>query len=267
MKFIFLLLSILLFYSANLLGGDEFYSTSDIFKEISKAEKNYDFKKALELLISITEKNPDFIIAKFQIANYYFYGRKNIKQEQAKARLQFAEVINLLHKTDMTDAKLEYIMGICVGNVSGDMPQAMEWLLKAAKQGYAPAQAEVAFRYMKGIGTKSDFAKAYNLAKEASEAGDMFGKAILGAYFLNVSKNEKQGIKLIKESADSGNAGGQYMLFRCLYYKTPGIEKDEKLGLRLLKLSADQGFSDAVSKLRIFEHHNKLSEISDIQKK
>gem|GEM_PF-1115741 len=63
----------------------------------------------------------------------------------------------------------------------------------------------------------------------------MFGRAILGAYLLNVSKDKDQGIKLIQESAESGNAGGQYMLFRCLYYKIPGIQKDEKSALKLLE--------------------------------
>jgi len=55
----------------------------------------------LELLSSITDTEKDqldYIIAKFQIASYYFYGRKDIKQEQARARQRFAEVVNLLNR-------------------------------------------------------------------------------------------------------------------------------------------------------------------------
>jgi len=260
MRFIFHLILILLFHSANLLWSDELYTNSDIFNKISTLEKNHDFARALELLSSITDAEKDiqsYIIVKFQIANYYFYGRKDIEPNRAQARQQFAEVVKLLHKTDMESAKSKYIMGISIGNAFGDMPLAMEWLLKAAEQGYALAQAEVAFRYMKGIGTMSDFEKAYMFAENASRAGDMLGKAIQGAYLLNISKSMSQGLKLIQESANSGNAGGQYMLFRCLYYNTPGIEKDEERGLDLLQLSAEQGFPDAVSKLRILEQRNK----------
>ncbi len=103
---------------------------------------------------------------------------------------------------------------------------------------------------MKGKYVKRDIAKAYEYAKKASDQGDMFGRALLGAYYMNVKKDVKLGIKLIQESAKKGNAGGQYMLYRCLYYRK-GIKKDRKKARELLQKAADQGQSDAATKWRL----------------
>ncbi|MBO4630911.1 MAG: sel1 repeat family protein, partial [Lentisphaeria bacterium] len=119
-----------------------------------------------------------------------------------------------------------------------------------------------AFRYMKGLGVDADFNKAYAYALKASEHGDMLGRAILGAYYLTIKKDIKRGVKLIRESAESGNPGGQYMLFRCLYYSKE-IEKNKDLAMKILKMSADQGFPDSVSK---WNNLNKRNEERMIKK-
>ena len=87
-----------------------------------------------------------------------------------------------------------------------------------------------------------------------------------GAYFLTIKNDTKNGVRLILESAEAGDPGGQYMLFRCLYY-TKGIVKDKELAMKVLKLSADQGFIDSVSKWNNLNKRNKNPTIKNTNAK
>ena len=186
----------------------------------------------------------------FVIAEIYYYGRKGISINKKKAREYYQCAYDLalveLQRFPNNYATM-YIAGICVERLLLPGVNYLRYLQDAATGGYPPAEADMAFRYMKGIGVNTNFRQAYAYALKASEHGDMLGRAILGAYYLTIKKDVKRGIKFILESAEAGNPGGQYMLFRCLYYSN-GVEKNIDLAMKILKMSADQGFPDSVSK-------------------
>ena len=186
----------------------------------------------------------------FSIAEMYFHGRRGIPVDKNKARenYQFAfdkAMVEL--RLDKNNHKAYYIAGMCAEKILSNAVNSIEYLTISANGNYPQAEAELAFRYMKGYGVNADFDKAYQYAEKASEHDNMLGRAILGAYYLMVRKDTEKGVALLKESAEAGNAGGQYMLFYYLYY-TKGLEDNKKLALQLLQLSADQGLPDAVSK-------------------
>lgn len=183
-------------------------------------------KEKLEKVI-LNKDAQNYYEACFLLANYYYEGRKGIPKDKTKAKEYYSKALKAsLPKANDGNAKYQYIVAICTRREKYNSKQAYEWLEKSATQGYAPAQAKLAFWYMKGIGVdKPDIEKAAQWAKKASSQGNMLGKALLGAYYMNVKKDVPRGIKLIQESANAGNAGGQYMLYRCMYYGK-GVKKD-----------------------------------------
>ena len=194
----------------------------------------------------------------FAIAEIYYYGRKGISIDKNKARKYYQAAYDLATvemQSDPNNYAAMYIVGICAERLLLPGVNYLRYLQDAATGGYPPAEADMAFRYMKGLGVDADFDKAYVYALKASEHGDMLGRAILGAYCLTIKRDIKQGVKLIQESAETGNPGGQYMLFRCLYY-SKGMERNIDLAMKILKLSADQGFPDSVSKWNNLNRRN-----------
>lgn len=223
-----------------------------INKKLNRLERKYEFSKALKMMEAHIEEFPDDYVILFRIANYFFYGRKGVEANRQKARRLYLTLLQSLIRMQDKSPELLYIIGIAVSNSSGNTVSAFNWLLESAEKKYPPAEAEIAFRYMKGIGVKSNFEQAAQWAKKAMEHGNSLGQAIYGAYLLNVEKKRVEGYHLIQKSADSGNAGGLYMLFYCLYYGK-GCKVNKDTALKCLELSSYQGFSDAIAKLKILK--------------
>ncbi|MBN2643060.1 MAG: sel1 repeat family protein [Victivallales bacterium] len=237
-----------LFFSQCIFAENELFH-----KELSNIEQKYSFSDAFRIMELHIEKFPDDYAIKFKIANYLFYGRKGVEVNKPRAREIYISLLQTLgHIQDKTPEYL-YIIGISESNATGNTALAFSFLLKSAESGYPIAEAEIAFRYMKGIGVKIDTALASQWAKKATLHNNSFGQAIYGAYLLNIKKRYVDGYNLIKKSANTGNAGGLYMLFYCFYYGK-GVEKDEDKALKYLELSSYQGFPDAVSKLQILRN-------------
>lgn len=225
-------------------------SNFSIAIELAKDGKYSQASIYLQKVIKNSE-DKNYLLACFTLANYYFESRKGIAKNSQEAAKYYNWALNKsFPEAEAGNAEAQYIASICIRNAKYQRKAAFEWLEKAAKQNYAPAQAELAFCYMKGTGVKQDFKQAIEWARKAANQGNMLGKAIVGAYYLNVKKDFSKGIELIKESAESGNPGGQYNLFRCLYYGK-GIKKDRKKAIELLQKAADQGLDDAITKLKI----------------
>lgn len=230
------------------------FAENIIFDEkLNNFYQKYEFSEALEIMeLHITEFPHDYAI-KFRIANYLFYGRKGIEIDKIGARELYIALLQVLVNMQEKTPEYLYIIGIAVSNSSGDTVSAFKWLMESAEEKYPPAEAEVAFRYMKGIGVEINIAQAAQWARKATMHDDSFGQAIYGAYLLNVEKQKGEGYSLIQKSADAGNPGGLYMLFQCLYYGN-GCEENKDKALKYLELASCQGFLDATSKLQILRN-------------
>ncbi len=248
-----ILTALLWFNVQSLVLGDN-PGDSSLYKKAQELDGRKKYNEAAAILekIAADPTNANYSAACFMLANYYFESRKGITKNKGKAKKYYNSALKAFHaKADSGDAEAEYMIGIITKRVKFKSKLACEWMEKSAQKGYAPAQAKLAFWNMKGlVGGKIDKEKVGELARKASEQGNMLGRALLGAYYLNVKKDYKQGYELIKESADAGNRGGQYMLYHCLY-KGKGTEKDRKKAMEFLQKAADQGLDDAVTKLNI----------------
>lgn len=243
---------LLIFLSLQSLAIDA--NTFDFPKTIQDkiARKSYlDIRYGLLEFIQHTN-GKHYTSACFTLANYYYESRKGIPKNKKKAKRYYDQALKAsFAKANEGNAEYQYIVAICTRRAKHNFKQAYEWLVKSAMQGYAPAQAKLAFWYMKGLGVdKPDIEKAAQWAQKASQQENMLGRALLGAYYMNVKKDILRGVKMIQESANAGNAGGQYMLYRCMYYGK-GVKKDRAKALQLLQQAANQGLDDAVTKLRI----------------
>ena len=67
---------------------------------------------------------------------------------------------------------------------------------------------------------------------------------------LGVSKNSAEAVKLLKNAAQNGNAGGQYAL-GILFVRGEGVEKNAQEAVRRFRLAADQGVIEAAAVLGV----------------
>jgi TPR repeat protein len=108
---------------------------------------------------------------------------------------------------------------------------AFKWMLMAAEQGHAAAQADVAHHYRMGTGVKSDLKEAVKWYTRAAEQGDPAGSFGLGRMYYRghgVEQNYNRARELYEEAAKSGHASAQaalgYMLDNGLGTQSDDVE-------------------------------------------
>ena len=111
------------------------------------------------------------------------------------------------------DAKSQLILGDAYmlgnGGLGKSTSDAMTWYLKAANQGYTPAQRRLGYWYSKGEGVERDDAIALDWYLRAAESGDAQAQWTVGSmygvkgdkreayfwYLLAISKGNKEAIR------------------------------------------------------------------------
>ena len=91
--------------------------------------------------------------------------------------------------------------------------QAYLWWKKSAEQEFAPAQANLGYCYMEGVGTNSDMQLAFKFSELAAIAGDATGQ-------YNLAEIYKDGSEAVPQNLDNA--------------------------LHWFSLSAEQGIDDAI---------------------
>lgn len=114
---------------------------------------------------------------------------------------------------------------------------------KAAEKNYGDAFARIAYYYRDGIGVNKDENKYHECIDKSIELNSASGKAMRGGVLLDEGKYD-EAHKLIKESADAGDYFGKCLLGRCYVFGT-GIEEDINKGMDLLQESASHKDRDA----------------------
>ena len=128
--------------------------------------------------------------------------------------------------------------------------KAAEALYKAAKQGDARAQFELAGLYRDGLGVQKDSVAADNWFKlaaknyrAAAEQGDPEAQCTLGGLYLDgvgVEKNEAEAVKWFRKAAEQGYMKGKALLGMA-YFEGKGVEKDDAKAVEWLREAAEQG--------------------------
>ena len=128
--------------------------------------------------------------------------------------------------------------------------KAAEALYKAAKQGDARAQFELAGLCRDGLGVPKDSAEAdkwFALAAKnyrvAAEQGDPDAQCTLGGLCqkgIGVEQNEAEAVRWFRCAAEQGFMKGKTLLGMALF-EGNGVKKDEAEGIRWFREAAEQG--------------------------
>ncbi len=125
--------------------------------------------------------------------------------------------------------------------------KAAGWYLKAAEQGYADAQCNLGFMYELGDGVEQSYEKAVEWYLKAAKQGDARAQDNLGIMCYigrGVEQSYKKAVEWFQKAAKQGLASAQYDL-GCMYDKGTGVEQsDEKVAEWVLK-AAEQGLARA----------------------
>ena len=147
-------------------------------------------------------------------------------------------------------AKSQCNLGVFYKNgygVSKSYEEAVKWYRLAAEQGDARAQCYLAICYEKGQGVEQSYEEAlkwYKLSAAQNYPDAICNIGICYKYGHGVPKSPKEAVKWYKKAADLCDPRGQYNLGVCYYYGN-GVEQSYEEAVRLYKLSAEQGYLDA----------------------
>ncbi len=128
---------------------------------------------------------------------------------------------------------------------------ALRWLKAASDQHYARADYNLGILYMQGTGVRRDYTEALHYFQRAAEAGDSSAQTNLGYLYdqgLGVAPNSSTAISWYKKAAESGNILGEYNLADT-YLRGEGVAQNYAEALRWFQKSAEQGHTGARIKL------------------
>ncbi len=96
-----------------------------------------------------------------------------------------------------------------------DYAEAMRWYRKAAEQGRASAQYNIASLYERGLGVTQDFAEAVGWYRKAAEQGYPSAQNNLGILYdhgRGVTQDFAEAVRWYRSAAEQGEAFAQYNL-------------------------------------------------------
>lgn len=111
------------------------------------------------------------------------------------------------------DAQAQFVLGtkllLGAGGLAKKPDEAFKWLTKAAEQGHAGAQANLAHMYAKGIGVARSDKEALRLLRSAAEKGNPEAQTNLGLWyekgFGGVPKDQAMAVSLYRKASAQGN--------------------------------------------------------------
>jgi TPR repeat protein len=126
--------------------------------------------------------------------------------------------------------------------------EATQWLMKAANQGYLPAELELGFSYALGDGVEKDDGEAIRWWREAAEHGDSEAAVNLGdSYYYghHVGENPVEGVKWWRKAAEEGNFLGLTGLGHA-YQDGKGVPQDFTAAYAWFSLAAARDLSPSL---------------------
>ena len=147
--------------------------------------------------------------------------------------------------------------------------EAVKWYRKAAEQGDADAQRNLARCYLDGQRVAQDKGEAVNWYRKAAEQGDVDAQYNLGVCYClgkGVSKDEVEGVKWYRKAAEQNYTPAQYKLGLC-YFKSKGMAKDYVEAYKWMLLAAGRGDENAKRGVSKLEARMTLEQVAEGQKR
>lgn len=191
--------------------------------------------------------------AQLALGKAYYLG-EIVQKDFPKARLWLKTPV----ERNLPEAHY-YFARLCHDNPK----EALQWYMKAADTGFAPAQCSVGECYEYGIGTEVDYAQSLAWYKKSADQGYNYGQYRLGKMHFDgcgTTKDLNLAIKLFTKAADTGCAEAQNKLAIC-YETGNGVTRDFGIAIQLYKKSADQGYYKAQYNMAVMHEDGTVGEV------
>jgi len=124
-----------------------------------------------------------------------------------------------------------------------DPAESVRWYLKAADQGYAPAQFNLAWMFGSVLGVGQDYVAAASWYRTAAYQGFAPAQFNLGAMYdtgEGVAQDYAEAVKWYRKAADQGLEKAQFNL-GLKYDKGQGVARDRTKAIKWFREAADRG--------------------------
>lgn len=130
-----------------------------------------------------------------------------------------------------------------------DLAESLAWYRKSASKGYSNAQYSIGVRYYLGNGIEQNIDEALKWFKLAAEKGHADSAANCSYILQSIEGAESDAAHYKELAAKLGSAEAQYLLGLDFLEGWATFPKDEEQGIKWIKMSADQGNTKALIKL------------------
>ena len=161
-------------------------------------------------------------------------------------------------------AELAYYYVRGVGTEKDDS-MAFNWYFNAAQQNNVNSQYNLGVMYAKGRGVKQNFSEAFRWYKKAAEQGDSAAQATIGMMYekgIGTDRNIQEAINYYRLAAEQNNVNAQYTL-GSWYAKGTGVEKNYQTAFEWFQKAAEQNHINAQLNLGYFYGKGKGVERDD----
>lgn len=171
------------------------------------------------------------------------------EEEEPKEARQNGEYEKLVHRGNKNRWEHYRLAKLCLDEQSGHYAprEAIQWLLKAAKQDFDPAQYRLGKMLLRGDLVEQDIPYAMEWLGKAAAHGNPYAEYLLGKELVrgeSLPKDPERGLELLERSAARKNRYAQYLL-GTLYLKGKETPRCTEKALRLITAAADQGLEAA----------------------
>jgi TPR repeat protein len=121
--------------------------------------------------------------------------------------------------------------------------EAVNWYRKAAEQGFAGAQNNLAVMYEEGLGVPRDYSEAAKWYRRAAEKQDARAQHSLGIMYRDgrgITRDFKEAVKWIQKAAEQGHHGA-FRDMGEMYWKGLGVSQNDVLACMWWKLAVMYG--------------------------
>jgi uncharacterized protein len=181
--------------------------------------------------------------------------RDNFKGILATKAPETAATMTNAHKWFQKAARQGYppaevnlaVLSLAGWGMRANAGEALYWLHVAAQQGYAPALFDLGIVYLEGCGVRRDYAEAFRFFEKGALAGDAAAQMNLGYLYdqgLGVAQNRSEAATWYRRAADSGEPRAQYNLGD-LYLRGEGVPHDDSAAFTWFQKAALGGHAEA----------------------
>jgi TPR repeat protein len=183
---------------------------------------------------------------------WYAYSRALQRAQNMKDGLQAIQ-----NSAQLAYPIAENVVGMMYQNAR-QFDQAAVWVRRAAEHNFVPAQTIMATFYLNGWGVPQDGKLAVQWLTKAAAQGYPLADVNLAALYhtglAGIAKDDALALTWAKKAADQGYAPAQSMVAG-MYHNGWGVKKDDKAALGLYLKAADQGYQPAQAELGLMYHN------------